>query len=93
MKTNITRAGTADAIRDKTEHMKDFLRGYGRSDGKALLPLMAYAGWKAAACTALAERRERILELFDDETLALIAQGEISVSDVAANVAEEMGAL
>lgn len=74
----------------KTEEMKDYLRGYGRPDGLRLVALASFTDWPEAARTVLAARCTRVLDHFDDETLAMIANLEISVPAVSTDVANEL---
>jgi hypothetical protein len=85
-----------ERIAQKTEHMKDYLRGYGRADSAALQAFNdAYlncASWADAARAELSRRRARFVTLLDDETLDLIAQGAIDLPAIAAQVAAELDA-
>lgn len=80
-------------VSGKITHLQDYLRGYGRPDGERLLPLIAFDDWPGAARSLLAARCTRILETLDDDSLLLISEGHISVPDVVAGVAMELGAL
>ncbi len=79
-------------IHELAEHVKDYLRGYGRPDGKRLAPLAKYSAWRLAASTEIMVRCTRIMANFDDETLALIADGQIDMCALSAAVAAEMEA-
>ena len=79
-------------IEELSGHIKDYLRGYGRPDGKRLAPLAKYEAWRLAASAEIMVRCTRILANLDDETLNLIAGGQIDMRALAADVAAELGA-
>lgn len=80
------------SIAELAGHIKDYLRGYGRPDGKRLAPLVKYEAWRLAASAEIMVRCTRILANLDDETLGLIADGHIDMGALAADVAAELGA-
>jgi hypothetical protein len=82
----------APRIEELSGHIKDYLRGYGRPDGKRLAPLVKYQAWRLAASAEIMMRCTRILANLDDETLGLIAGGQIDMRALAADVAAELGA-
>lgn len=83
----------APRIEELSGHIKDYLRGYGRPDGKQLKPLIKYEAWRLAASAEIMVRCTRILANLDDETLGLIAGGQIDMRVLAADVAAELGAV
>lgn len=83
----------APRIEELCGHIKDYLRGYGRPDGKRLVPLVQYGAWRLAASAEIMVRCTRILSTLDDETLVLIAGGHIDMRTLAAEVAAELGAV
>jgi hypothetical protein len=83
----------APRIEELCGHIKDYLRGYGRPDGKRLAPLVQYEAWRLAASAEIMVRCTRILANLDDETLGLIAGGQIDMRVLAADVAAELGAV
>ena len=80
-------------IAQKTEHIKDYMRGYARADAAGLKSIIAFdiaGAWADAARTALARRHARFLDLLDDETLGLVAEGHIQMRAIAAQVVAEL---
>jgi len=90
MTMNSNNTTASPRIEELSEHIKDYLRGYGRPDGKRLSPLVSYDAWRFAASVEIMARCTRILSLLDDESLALIAHGEISLAALASDVASEL---
>lgn len=84
---------SAPRIEELSGYIKDYLRGYGRPDGKRLAPLVKYEAWRLAASAEIMMRCTRILANLDDETLGLIAGGQIDMGALAADVAAELGGL
>jgi hypothetical protein len=82
----------APRIEELSGHIKDYLRGYGRPDGKRLAPLVKYEAWRLAASAEIMVRCTRILSSLDDETLVLVAGGHIDMRALAAEVSAELGA-
>jgi hypothetical protein len=80
-------------IEELSGQIKDYLRGYGRPDGKRLAPLVKYEAWRLAASAEIMMRCTRILANLDDETIGLIAGGQIDMGVLAADVADELGGL
>ena len=80
-------------IAQKTEHIKDYMRGYACADAAGLKSIIAFdiaEAWADAARIALARRHARFLDLLDDETLGLVAEGRIQVHAIAAQVLAEL---
>ena len=80
-------------IAQKTEHIKDYMRGYARggtADLKSIIAFDIAGAWADAARIALARRHARFLDLLDDETLGLVAEGHIQMRAIAAQVVAEL---
>lgn len=71
-------------IEQSTDHLKDYLTGMHRVDNKALAQISSIDDWATLAQEELRRRvASRTLGCIDDQTLAAIANGHISLQEVA----------
>ncbi len=66
-----------------TQHLTDYLAGYGRSNRHNLAEVAGYADWQARAQGELERRMTRLMETLPDYLVAAIAAGEVDLADVA----------
>ena len=84
-----------DLVSRESGHIRDYMRGYARNGVAALRALELVDGpqWRAAAEHVYLARATRILNNLDDAALVLIAEGQIDVQALAAEVAREVEAV
>lgn len=73
-----------------TQHVGDYLRGYGRNNIQALESLVAYRSWSVLAQRELDHRATRIISSLGDEELRAIARGDLSLQVIAHAIAQEL---
>lgn len=78
---------TTDA---KIDALKDFMRGFGRSNQEALQSLSLFDDWQRVAKDELERRATQVVEALDEDTLRAIAAGEIDFKAVCREVAAEL---
>ncbi|WP_363798433.1 hypothetical protein ABU614_01100 [Lysobacter firmicutimachus] len=76
-------------MNEKTEQLKDFLRGMKQAKRVELARLSAYADWHGAARRELERRAEQLLETLPDDILAGLVSGEIQMRETIADVLAE----
>jgi catalase len=75
--------------RDPAEQIKDYFRGMKRVQAEHLPRLAEYDDWSRLARREIEKRATRIVEMFDDELLAAIADGSLDVTAAIREVMRE----
>ena len=65
------------------QRLTDYLAGYVRNSPESLAQVLHYPDWQRMAGLELDRRATRLLELFSEEELRAIAQGDVSLPDLA----------
>ena len=71
-------------------HIRDYLRGYGRNNIEALRSLIAYRFWAVLAQRELDARAYHFVSVLGNEELETIARGDLSLPELAQQVAGEL---
>jgi hypothetical protein len=66
-----------------TQHLTDYLSGYGRANKAGLAEVAAYPAWQARAQAELERRMTRLMETLPDGLVASIAAGKVDLTQVA----------
>jgi len=85
-------ATTKGVCHMQTAHaIKDYLRGFGRVDARALKELKSVSNneWKKLALGEFMNRMTRILHSLTDQQLMLLSIGEIQMQELIAQVSDE----
>lgn len=71
-----------------SEHLTDYLTGYGRNNRQRLAEVAAYPDWQARAKAEIDRRMSRLIEALPDDLVAAIAAGEVELAEVAKSMME-----
>lgn len=74
---------------EKEAHLRDTLRGFGRSNQAALERLAEFTDWPRIAAREIERRATSLVEALDEETLAAIASGELDFAKLCRSIATE----
>jgi len=75
--------------RDPAEQIKDYFRGMKRVHAEHLPRLAEFDDWSRLARREIEKRATRIVEMFDDELLAAVADGSLDVTAAIREVMRE----
>jgi len=75
-----------------TSDISELLGGYAKSNHDELSKLSERGDWQALATWGATRRAAKLLELFDDQTVAAIASGEIDMTDLCKEAVERQRA-
>lgn len=75
-----------------TSDVSELLGGYAKSNLDELSKLTERSDWQALAKWETTRRAAKLLELFDDQTVAAIASGEIDMNDLCKEAVERQRA-
>lgn len=73
-------------MQDQKDALKDYLRGIKARNRIALAQLLAIADWHGMAQRELERRASLVLQMFNDEVMVAIANGELNVKQAIAEV-------
>lgn len=68
------------------QRLADYLTGYIHNSPENLKRVLHYPDWQRMARLELDRRAARLLELFSEEELRAIAEGDVSLPDLARNL-------
>ena len=71
-------------------HLRDYLRGYGRSNLAALEHLATFARWQEVAAQELQARASSLIKAFSSEELQAVALGSVDMAGIAREVLSEL---
>lgn len=72
-----------------TQHLTDYLAGFGHGAPERLAEVAAYPAWQARAQAELDRRMTRLMETLPDELVAALAAGEVDMATVARGLLAE----
>jgi hypothetical protein len=72
-----------------TEHLTDYLTGYGHHDRQRLTEVANYPDWKTRAKAELDRRMTQLIETLPSELVTAIATGEVDMGEVAEQLLKE----
>jgi hypothetical protein len=75
-----------------TSDVSELLGGYAKSNLDELSKLTERSDWQALTKWETTRRAAKLLELFDDQTVAAIASGEIDMNDLCKEAVERQRA-
>ena len=94
MTTNDQTLGEMDpaqaAVNEDAQHIRDYLRGYGRNNRDALKHLADFEYWQEMAELELKRRASRFLQNLSDRELLSVATLKIHFSGLAIEVLDEL---
>jgi hypothetical protein len=92
-RNNVCDAETGgDYSMQTTSDVSELLGGYAKSNLDDLSKLTEGSDWQALAKWETTRRAAKLLELFDDQTVAAIASGEIDMNDLCKEAVERQRA-
>lgn len=69
-----------------SQHLTDYLAGYGRGRPDKLTEVVTYPAWQTRAQEELDRRMTRLMETLPDDLVAAVAAGEVDLAEVARGI-------
>ncbi len=85
-----TKLDEVQDLKTLATHVGDYLRGYGRNNTEALNSLISYRFWALLAQRELDARATRFISIMGNEELEAIARGDLNLSELAREIAQEL---